>query len=188
MKSLSRMYLLIVVLFVLAVCSLVVARSVPPQAAGSPAGKIINLDGQVSVNGTSAISGATVFSDSTITTAARSSAVVSLGKLGRVEVLPDTTMKLTSADKRVEVSMLESGRVRVSSSSNIDATVVTRDGRIVSTGNVRNEFLVDTSCGNTLVSVKKGQVMLRAGDTVKQIAAGNQDTAGQVRPGCTPAP
>ena len=36
-------------------------------------------------NGTSAISGATVFSDSTVTTAKGSSAVVSLGKLGRVE-------------------------------------------------------------------------------------------------------
>jgi len=29
---------------------------------------------------------------------------------------------------------------------------------------------------------------LRAGSTVKQIAAGNQDSAGQARPGCTPAP
>ena len=35
--------------------------------------------------GTSAISGATVFSDSTVSTAKGSSAVVSLGKLGRVE-------------------------------------------------------------------------------------------------------
>lgn len=36
--------------------------------------------------GTSAISGANVFSDSTVTTTAKgSSAVVSLGKLGRVE-------------------------------------------------------------------------------------------------------
>ena len=34
---------------------------------------------------TASISGATVFSDSTVTTAKGSSAVVSLGKLGRVE-------------------------------------------------------------------------------------------------------
>ena len=37
------------------------------------------------IGGTSAISGATVFSDSTIVTAKGSSAVVSLGKLGRVQ-------------------------------------------------------------------------------------------------------
>jgi hypothetical protein len=59
---------------------------------------------------------------------------------------------------------------------------------VIATGNQRNEYIVDTSCGNTFVSVKKGQVELRAGSTVKQIAAGNQDTAGQGRPGCTPAP
>jgi len=35
-----------------------------------------------------------------------------------------------------------------------------------------NEFTLDTGCGNTLVAVKKGSVELRAGSTVKQIAAG----------------
>lgn len=67
MKSSTRIYLLVVVLFVLAVSTLVVVGNVPPQAGGSPAGKIIQLNGEVSVNGTSAISGATVLSDSTIT-------------------------------------------------------------------------------------------------------------------------
>ena len=49
---------------------------------------LVDLEPQGEVrggNGTSAISGATVFSDSTVTTAKGSSAVVSLGKLGRVE-------------------------------------------------------------------------------------------------------
>jgi hypothetical protein len=41
-------------------------------------------DSTVHQSGTAAISGATVFSDSTVTPT-RSSAVVSLGKLGRVE-------------------------------------------------------------------------------------------------------
>jgi len=39
----------------------------------------LSVSGQVTVNGQAAISGATVFSDSVITTAANSSAVVSLG-------------------------------------------------------------------------------------------------------------
>ena len=66
--------------------------------------------------------------------------------------------------------------------------MTTNDGTIATTGNQRNEYIVDTSCGNTFVSVKKGRVELRAGSSVKQIAAGNQDTAGTARPGCTPAP
>jgi len=155
-----------------------------PQASG-PSGKLAVV-GEVTVNGTSAISGATVFSDSTITTAARSSAVVSLGKLGRVEVLPESTMKLSFTDTSITVSMLSAGRVRVSSSSGVASTATTNDGQIVSTGTKMNEFTVDTSCGNTFVAVKKGSVELRAGGTVKQIAAGSQDSAGTARPGCTP--
>ena len=159
----------------------------PPatQAPAAPSGKL-KVEGQVSVNGTSAISGATVFSDSTITTAARSSAVVSLGKLGRVEVLPESTMKLSFTDSSMAVSMLDAGRVRVSSSVGIGATATTNDGEIVATGPRQNWFTVDTSCGNTFVSVSKGSVELRAGSTVKQIAAGSQDSAGTARPGCTP--
>jgi hypothetical protein len=187
MKSLTQVRIPVFGLVVLILTAVVVMGVGLPQASKSPAGKLIQINGQVLVNGTSAISGATVFSDSTVTTASRSSAVVSLGKLGRVEVLPSSTMKLTFADSSVSVSMLDAGRVRVSSSSGVNASTTTNDGQIASTGNQRNEFIVDTSCGNTFVAVKKGTVELRAGSSVKQIAAGNQDTAGTARPGCTPA-
>jgi ferric-dicitrate binding protein FerR (iron transport regulator) len=154
------------------------------QAQRGPSGRLAVV-GEVTVNGTNAISGATVFSDSTVTTAKGSSAVVSLGKLGRVEVLPESTMKLSFSDSSISVSMLDSGRVRVSSSMGTAAHATTNDGEIVATGSRQNEFTVDTSCGDTLVAVKKGSVELRAGDTVKQIAAGSQDSAGTTSPGCT---
>ncbi len=185
MTSLTNVRLLAVISTILALGAMAV---VVTQTAKPSSGKLLEVVGNVTVNGTAAISGATVFSDSTITTAARSSAVVSLGKLGRVEVLPSSNMKLTFADASVSVSMLDQGRVRLSSSSNVNASTTTNDGTIATTGNQRNEYVVDTSCGNTFVSVKKGTVELRAGSTVKQIAAGSQDTAGTARPGCTPAP
>lgn len=153
---------------------------------GGP-GSVASADHTVTVNGTSAISGATVFSDSTVTTAKGSSAVVSLGKLGRVEIMPDTTVKLTFTDSTIAVSMLDAGRVRVSSSSGVNASTTTGDGVVLGKGLRQNDFIVDTSCGNTFVAVEKGQVELRAGNSVKQIAAGNQDTAGTARPGCTPS-
>ena len=158
------------------------------QADGTevPVGQTIGTI-QVTINGTSAISGATVFSDSTVTTAKGSSAVVSLGKLGRVEVMPESTMKLSFTDSSISVAMLDAGRVRVSSSSGVNATATTNDGTLTANGARKNEFTVDTKCGNTFVSVKKGAVELRAGNSVKQIAAGSQDTAGNARPGCSPA-
>ena len=185
MISLSRTILVVFTLLTLS--AILVLGNKPLQTSTPDSGKLLQVDGTVTVNGTAAISGTTVFSDSTVTTAARSSAVVSLGKLGRVEVLPDSTMRLSFGDSDVSVSMLDQGRVRISSSSNVNASVTTADGQVISTGNQRNVFIVDTSCGNTFVSVKRGSVELRAGSTVKQIAAGNQDSAGTATPGCTPA-
>jgi hypothetical protein len=142
--------------------------------------------GEVTVNGTSAISGATVFSDSTVTTSKGSSAVVSLGKLGRVELLPESSLKLSFTDSGL-TGMLSQGRVRVSSSSGVNASVGTKDGMAVADVNQPNVFMVDIECGNTVVSTQSGRVELRAGDSIKQIAAGNQDTAGTATPGtrCT---
>lgn len=146
----------------------------------------LSVVGEVSVNGTSAISGATVFSDSTVTTAQNSSAVVSLGKLGRVEVLPNSSLKLSFNETGI-TGMLSQGRVRLSTSSGVNATVTTKDGAAVADMNQPNVFMVDVECGNTVVSTQSGRVELRAGNSVKQIAAGSQDAAGQAIPGtrCT---
>ena len=146
----------------------------------------LSVVGEVSVNGTNAISGATVFSDSTITTAQNSSAVVSLGKLGRVEVLPNSNLKLSFGETGI-TSMLSAGRVRVSSSTGVNASVETKDGTAVADNSQSNVFMTDVECGNTVVSTQSGRVELRAGNTVKQIAAGSQDAAGQATPGtrCT---
>lgn len=189
MNYLPLKRLAVVVLVALSAGALLVAGS-HARAQNPRAGvaKLLQVQGEVTVNGAAAVSGANFSSDSTVTTAARSSAVVSLGKLGRVEVLPDSTMKLNFGDPNVSVAMLDAGRVRVSSSSGVNASVNTKDGNIRTTANQRNEFIVDTSCGNTFVSVKRGTVDLRTGDDVKQVAAGNQDSAGTARPGCTPAP
>ena len=174
----NRTHRITPILLILICCLIALGR----QAGADNSVKLKQVEGDVKVNGTSAISGATVFSDSTVTTAARSSAVVSLGKLGRVEVLPESTMTLKFTDTSVSVAMLSQGRVRLSSSSGVNAT--TKDAEITSIGKGRNDFTVDTRCGNTLVIVQTGRVELRAGNSVKQIAAGGQDTAGTATPGC----
>lgn len=166
-------------------CTYSMVALAAPQGQAGPTGDL-SVVGEVSVNGTNAISGATVFSDSTITTGQNSSAVVSLGKLGRVELLPNSSIKLSFNDAGIS-GMLNAGRVRLSTSSGINAVVNTKDGAAVADANQPNVFTVDIECGNTIVATQSGRVELRAGDTVKQIAAGNQDTAGQATPGtrCT---
>jgi phage baseplate assembly protein gpV len=163
-----------------------VAFATPPQTS-QESGKFLQVVGSVQLNGTNALAGGTVLSDSLITTGQNSSAVVSLGKLGRVEVFSQTVMELAFGDRGVSVE-LEAGRVRLSSSQNVLVLVRTLDGVVLTTSDQRNEFTVDVSCGNTFVAVAKGSVELRAGGTIKQIAAGSQDSAGTPIPGCTPAP
>lgn len=155
-----------------------VALAAPQQ---QPSGEL-SVVGEVSVNGAKAISGATVFTDSNITTAQNSSAVVSLGKLGRVELMPNSSLRLSFTDKGV-TGTLDAGKVRFSTSTGIAASVMTKDGTAVADNNLPNVFVVDVDCGNTLVSTQSGRVELRAGSTVKQIAAGSQDTAGTAQPG-----
>src|ERR1044072_2168488 len=141
-------------------------------------------DGSVMVDGQPAKIKSGISSGSTVTTAKGSSAVVSLGKLGRVEMMPSSTMKLDYGDTGGATAMLSQGRVRVSSSSGVSVSVKTGDAEIISDQSRASRFTVDVSCGDTLVSVQSGRVELRAGNSVKQIAAGGQDTAGTATPGC----
>jgi hypothetical protein len=169
--------------FCLAVAVLSVYSMVVLAAPGQtgPSGEL-SVSGQVTVNGQSAISGATVFSDSTVTTAQNSSAVVSLGKLGRVELLPNSSVKLSFSETSI-TGMLDAGRVRVSTPSGVSANFSTKDGAVIADGSQAAVFTIDTECGNTVVASQGGQVMLRAGNKTTPIAAGSQDTAGTAQPG-----
>ena len=161
---------------------IVASGSTVETAKGSSAVVSLGKLGRVEVQETSTAKLDYDLSSVTVNTEQHSSAVVSLGKLGRVEVHESTSVKIT-AEPASMTAMLSAGRVRVSSSSGVTAKVTTSDGEIVSLG--ATEFIVDVTCGNTFVAVKRGTVELRAGSTVKQIAAGGQDTAGTARPGCT---
>ncbi|HEY0003328.1 MAG TPA: hypothetical protein VGB17_00860 [Pyrinomonadaceae bacterium] len=170
---------------ILSLYSMVVLASPGLQGQTGPSGEL-SVSGQVTVNGQNAISGATVFSDSTVATAKGSSAVVSLGKLGRVEFLPDSSARLSFTETGIMLT-LDAGRVRVSTPAGTSATVTTKDGMVIADSSQPAAFTVDTECGNTIVATQTGIVNLRTGDKNKQVAAGTQDTAGTAQPGtrCT---
>src|SRR5947207_15624350 len=111
----------------------------------------LSVSGQVTVNGQAAISGATVFSDSVVATGANSSAVVSLGKLGRVELLPNSSAKLNFSSGNISAS-LDAGRIQISTLSGVSAIVTTKDGNAVADAHQAATFMVDVECGNTIVA------------------------------------
>jgi hypothetical protein len=90
-----------------------------------PVGQL-TVTGMVKVNGKPAATGDIVASGSTVETAAKSSAVVSLGKLGRVEALPGTSMKLRYDDSSISI-LIDKGSVRVQTGPGISATIIRND-------------------------------------------------------------
>ena len=88
---------------IVTVYSMVALASPGPKASGE-----LSVNGQATVNGQKVISGGTIFSDSVIATAENSSATVSIGKLGRIELLPNTSLKLSFTGNRI-MGLLDSG-------------------------------------------------------------------------------
>lgn len=153
-----------------------------PQVQTEPSGKL-TVTGKVTVNGKPAASGDTFTSSSTATTAKGSSAVVSFGKLGRVEVLPNSTMKVNFSNA-VMTAWLHSGRAAISKEKGVSANVSTRDVEIIADGTAAVEFTVDRECGNTVVSVRTGEIQLHVNGKVSHIAAGSHGSVGTPKTGC----
>lgn len=86
----------------------------------------LTITGRVTVNGQPAATGDTVSSGSTVETAKGSSAVVSLGKLGRVEALPGSKMKLRFDDSSISI-LLDTGSVRVQTGPGVSATITSKN-------------------------------------------------------------
>lgn len=147
----------------------------------------ISVNGQVTVNGNPITVNTTITTDSTITTTgATSSAVVSIGKLGRVEVQGDSSVQLKFNANSI-VSILSAGRVRVSNASGVAATVTTKDAAIVGDTGQANTFDVEVECSHTHANTISGLVTMRSGNTDKQIAAGADSVAGNMeQTGCQP--
>jgi hypothetical protein len=98
------------------------AQLVLPRAhTQEPVGQL-TVTGKVRVNGKPAATGDIVASGSTVETAKGSSAVVSLGKLGRVEALPETRMKLRYDDSSISI-LLDTGSVSLSTGPGVAATI-----------------------------------------------------------------
>jgi hypothetical protein len=84
----------------------------------------------VLVNGEAAQSGRSIFSSSTVTTPADASAIVGVGKLGKIEVAPNSSVSLSFDEKGISGN-LSSGKITVLGAANA-VNVTTVNGSTVS--------------------------------------------------------
>jgi hypothetical protein len=162
---------------VLSVYSMVVLAS---PGASALSGEL-SISGQVTVNGQKAISGGTFFSDSVIATADQSSSTVSISKLGRVDLAPKSSLRLSFTETSI-MGVLDSGSAHVSTLAGVSVNLTTKDGAIVVDGSHATSFTVDVAHGNTALATESGLAELRTAGVVKAIAAGESATAGSPSP------
>jgi len=146
----------------------------------------LTVTGQVTVNGQPAVSNSTITSGAVITTAKGSSAVVSLGKLGRVEVQEETTATLRFSDNNI-IASVDMGKVLVSNASGVATTVTSKNATFIADPGQADNFAVEVECSHTHVDTLTGSVTMREGSNDKHVAAGSTAVAGNlVQTGCKP--
>jgi hypothetical protein len=158
-----------------------VALAMPNDPAGE-----ITVSGQVTVNGQQAVSNSTILSGSTIVTGAGSSATISLGKTGRIEVLEDSNLSLRFSENSI-VGTVETGKVRVANSAGVATTITTKHTTVIADAGQADSFLVEVECSHTHVDTSAGVVTMREGTNDKQVVAGTTAVAGNLaQAGCKP--
>lgn len=142
----------------------------------------ITITGQVSINDQAAVSHSTIVSGTTIVTAADSSAIINLGKIGRIEILDKSSLTLNFTENSIS-GMLSSGNIRVANAAGIGTTFTTGNSTVISDSAQANTFSIGVDCADsakcseTFVETVSGLVTLRKGSMDRQIAAG-MDSAG----------
>lgn len=162
---------------ILSVYSMVVLAS---PAAKAPSAEL-TITGQVTVNGEAMVSGGTVFSDSAITTAEKSTATVNLAKLGRVDLSQSSNLKLSFTDKSI-MGLLENGSAHIATLPGTTVNITTKDGVVVVDGSQATSFTVYVVKGITSVTTTSGVAQFHVGGDVKQVAAGESASAGTPNP------
>jgi hypothetical protein len=158
-----------------------VAFALPKDLAGD-----ISVSGQVTVNGQPAVSNSTILSGAVIATGANSSATVSLGKTGRVELLANSNVTLRFSDNSI-VAVLSEGKARISNAAGVATTVTTKFATYIADAGQADNFLVEVECSHSHVDTTTGIVTMREGSSDKQVVAGTSATAGNLaQTGCKP--
>lgn len=175
-NTLVRKFISVWVAAAILMVSSIVITATPTVRTGG-----LSVVGEVTVDGQRVTSGGTFFSNSTIVTATNSSAILSLGRLGRIELLANSSLNLTLADNLITGTMY-AGRSRVSTPAGVAVDIATKDGAVKVDGRQATSFDVNTENVSTIVATETGLAELKSGAVVNEVAAGENGVAGVYPP------
>jgi hypothetical protein len=174
-KTLLRKFIAVWVTAAILTMTSVLTAATPVVRSGG-----LSVTGQVTVDGQSAISGGTFFSDSTIVTAADSSATLSLGRLGRIELPANSSLTLSLTDNTL-VGTLHAGQGYVTTPVGVFVNIATKDGLVSVDGTRATSFTINSE-NNTKVSTETGLAELRTPNGIEAIGSGQNAVAGSFVP------
>src|SRR5258706_5670068 len=158
-----------------------VAFALPKDFAGE-----ITVSGQVTVNGQPAVSNSTILSGAVITTGDNSSAIISLGKTGRLEVLANSNLTLNFSENSI-IAIVSEGKYKISNAVGVATTVTSKNATFIADTSQADNFVVEVECSHSHIDTTTGIVVMREGTNDKQVAAGTTAVAGNlVQTGCKP--
>jgi hypothetical protein len=171
-KTLLRKFIAVwVTAAILSVTSVLTAATPVVRSGG------LIITGQVTVDGQSVISGGTFFSDSTIITSADSSATLSLGKLGRVELPANSSLTLSFTENSL-VGTLHSGHGYVSTPAGVFVNIATKDSLVAVDGSEPTSININSEVANTMVASESGRAEIRTAAGTQEILSGQNAVAG----------
>lgn len=153
-------------------CQTMVALAMPK--AGQPAGEL-TVKGKmptdekpfVLVNGDRSFTGRSVFSSGTIATTETTSAIINLGKIGRIELAPASVLTLSFSDDSIS-GELSSGDVRISNADGVAVKINTPNDVITNERNAASSFTVAVGAELSTVKATNGAVRYNNGKSVAQ--------------------
>ncbi len=110
----------------------------------------LSVKGAVTLNGFSVSNGATVFSGGGVKTAENSTAVLSFGRMGQVELAKASDFTLALEGTTLG-GQLRSGRATIVAPAGVAVKVVTADGPVLADGREATVLTVDVTAGKTRV-------------------------------------
>lgn len=125
------------------------------------------------LNGERAFSGRTFFSSSTIAASGDNAATVKLGKLGSINLAPNSILSLSFGENKISGNLI-AGQVKVFSSEGVEVKIQTPDQVVANDASQNNVFTVDFHTGTTSAASETGSIHLNNGEAVVPAQTGQQ--------------
>jgi hypothetical protein len=121
----------------------------------------------VLLNGERAYSGRTFFSSGVIATPETNSALVNLGKLGRINIAPNSQLSLSFAENTIS-GKLSAGQITVFSNEGVAVNIETSDNVVNNNAAQSSVFTVNVRTGVTQANAETGSITMKNGQPQKK--------------------